>query len=75
VQEGLLSHATSFRDENIVDVTTYEDLKQAVKAGKWARGRWAGEWQILCRFQPGTALQAYWAGFKQMQELPWSDFQ
>ena len=42
VQEGLLAEATAFRDANIVDVETYDDLKSAIEAGKWARGRWAG---------------------------------
>ncbi|CAL8460590.1 g119 [Coccomyxa elongata] len=42
VHEGLLSEATAFRDANIVDVQTYDDLKAAIEAGKWAKGRWAG---------------------------------
>lgn len=42
VQEELLAQATSFRDANIVDVSSYEELKQAVEEGKWARGFWAG---------------------------------
>eukprot|EP00878_Enallax_costatus_P007145 GHUV01007488.1.p1 GENE.GHUV01007488.1~~GHUV01007488.1.p1 ORF type:complete len:525 (+),score=170.90 GHUV01007488.1:230-1576(+) len=42
VQESLLAAATAFRDENIVDVTSYDELKAAVAEGKWARGGWAG---------------------------------
>ena len=42
VQEGLLAEATAFRDANIVDVTSYDELKQAIEEGKWARGPWAG---------------------------------
>lgn len=30
------------RDANIVDVSSYDELKAAVAAGKWARGGWAG---------------------------------
>lgn len=41
VQKGLLQQATAFRDSNIVDVASYEELKAAVAAGKWARGGWA----------------------------------
>lgn len=41
VQAGLLRQATEFRDANIVDVKSYEELKAAVEAGKWARGPWA----------------------------------
>jgi hypothetical protein len=47
VQEGLLAEATAFRDANIVDVTSYDELKQAIEEGKWAKGPWAGAW-ILC---------------------------
>ncbi len=41
-QEGLLAEATAFRDANIVDVASYDKLKQAIEVGKWARGPWAG---------------------------------
>lgn len=41
VQAGLLAQALAFRDANIVDVKTYDELRQAVEAGKWARGPWA----------------------------------
>jgi hypothetical protein len=37
VQAALLAEATAFRDANIVDVTSYEELKAAVAEG--ARGR------------------------------------
>lgn len=40
VQEALLEDARAFRDANIVDVTTYDELKAAVADGKWARGGW-----------------------------------
>lgn len=42
VQQGLLDQARSFRDRNIVDVTSYEQLKEVVGQGKWARGHWCG---------------------------------
>ncbi len=43
VQQSLLSEAEAFRDANIVDVSSYEELKAAVGDGKWARGPWAGQ--------------------------------
>ena len=43
LQEGLLADATAFRDANIVDVASYEELKQAIEDGRWARGPWAGQ--------------------------------
>lgn len=42
VQESLLKDAISFRDENIVDVSSYNELKEVIAAGKWARGPWNG---------------------------------
>jgi len=41
IQASLLQEATEFRDANIVDVTSYDELKAAVADGKWARGGWA----------------------------------
>lgn len=43
LQAGLFESAREFRDANIVDVTSFDELKEAVAAGKWARGPWAGE--------------------------------
>ena len=42
-QEGLLADATAFRDANIVDVASYDELRSAIEEGKWARGPWAGD--------------------------------
>lgn len=42
VQASLLAEATAFRDANIMDVSSYEELRDAIAAGKWARGWWAG---------------------------------
>ncbi|XP_078430852.1 class II aaRS and biotin synthetases superfamily protein [Wolffia australiana] len=41
IQAVLLERATAFRDSNIVDVTSYEELKAAIAEGKWARGPWS----------------------------------
>ncbi|XP_010105757.2 proline--tRNA ligase, chloroplastic/mitochondrial [Morus notabilis] len=41
IQLSLLGKATSFRDSNIVDVTSYDELKEAISEGKWARGPWS----------------------------------
>jgi len=43
VQDSLLAEATAFRNDNIVDVSNYDELKEAIAAGKWARGPWAGD--------------------------------
>ncbi|GAX72561.1 hypothetical protein CEUSTIGMA_g17.t1 [Chlamydomonas eustigma] len=41
IQASLLAEAHEFRNANIVDVKSYEELKAAVAEGKWARGGWA----------------------------------
>lgn len=41
IQSSLLGRATSFRDSNIVDVNSYNELKAAIGDGKWARGPWS----------------------------------
>ena len=41
-QASLLAEATAFRDANIIDVSSYAELREAIAAGKWARGWWAG---------------------------------
>ncbi|CAL1404890.1 unnamed protein product [Linum trigynum] len=41
IQASLLAKATSFRDSNIVDVSSYDELKEAISQGKWARGPWS----------------------------------
>ncbi|XP_052186793.1 proline--tRNA ligase, chloroplastic/mitochondrial [Diospyros lotus] len=41
IQSSLLQRATSFRNCNIVDVNSYDELKAAISEGKWARGPWS----------------------------------
>ncbi|KAL4186902.1 hypothetical protein AMTRI_Chr09g36470 [Amborella trichopoda] len=41
IQSSLLEKATAFRDSNIVDVNSYDQLKAAISQGKWARGPWS----------------------------------
>ncbi len=43
VQANLLADATAFRDSHIHDVSDYDQFKQVVEAGGWARGWFAGE--------------------------------
>lgn len=42
IQAQMLVDAKAFREENIEDVTSMEELKAAVGAGKWARCAWDG---------------------------------
>ncbi|KAH6828191.1 Class II aaRS and biotin synthetases superfamily protein [Perilla frutescens var. hirtella] len=41
IQSSLLERAKTFRDGNIVDVSSYSELKEAIAQGKWARGPWS----------------------------------
>ena len=61
VQAGLLEQATAFRDSRIVDVGSYEELKAAVEAGKWARGGWAGsaEDEARVKTETGATFRCY----------------
>jgi len=42
IQANLLDRATRFRDERTIDVTSYDQLKDAIDTG-FARGWWAGD--------------------------------
>jgi prolyl-tRNA synthetase len=42
IQANMLQQATVFRDQNIHDVTNYDEMKAIVERGGWARGWWAG---------------------------------
>ncbi|CAL5415632.1 unnamed protein product [Camellia sinensis] len=41
IHSSLLGKAISFRDSNFVDVNSYNELKDALSQGKWARGPWS----------------------------------
>ncbi|MBZ0283679.1 MAG: proline--tRNA ligase [Anaerolineae bacterium] len=42
IQANMLKQAADFRDANIHDVQSYDDLKAVVEKGGWGRGWWAG---------------------------------
>lgn len=42
IQVSMLNQARDFRDSNIVDVTSYEEMRRVIADGKWARGPWDG---------------------------------
>ncbi len=41
IQANMLALATAFRDANIIDVASYDELRQVVESGGFARGWWA----------------------------------
>ncbi|CAG9460665.1 unnamed protein product [Pedinophyceae sp. YPF-701] len=54
VQEGMLAEARAFRDENVVDCATYEDLVATVEGGKWARVPWGADDDAEAKVQEET---------------------
>ena len=42
IQANMLKQATEFRDNNIHDLTSYDEFKGIIEAGGWARVYWAG---------------------------------
>ncbi|KAL2613052.1 hypothetical protein R1flu_024744 [Riccia fluitans] len=61
IQDSLLAKATAFRDSNIADVKSYEDLKSAISEGKWARGYWSGSDydEALVKEQTGATIRCF----------------
>ena len=59
IQANLLQEATDFRDENIHDASSYDELKQVIEAGNWARVRWAGtdEDELKVKDETGATIR------------------
>ncbi|URE14222.1 hypothetical protein MUK42_10412 [Musa troglodytarum] len=65
IQAPLLQRATSFRDRclysNIADVNSYEELKEVITEGKWARGPWSASdaEELKVNEETGATLRCY----------------
>lgn len=61
IQVSLLQTATSIRDSNIVDVSSYNELKEAISKGKWARGPWAAsdEDEMRVKEETGATIRCF----------------
>ncbi|CAI5501743.1 unnamed protein product [Closterium sp. Naga37s-1] len=61
VQAGMLADAVAFRDSHIVEVASYEELKEAIASSKWARGPWAGsnEDEQRVKEETGATLRCF----------------
>lgn len=59
IQENMLRQATEFRDANIHDISSYDELKEVVEKGGWARGWWAGTdaQEVTIREETGATLR------------------
>ncbi len=54
IQANMLRQATEFRDANIKDVSSYDELKSLMDAGGWARVWWAGSGEDEGRIKEET---------------------
>ncbi|KAK7380359.1 hypothetical protein VNO78_32867 [Psophocarpus tetragonolobus] len=61
IQSSLLARAIAFRDSNIIDVSTYDDLKAAISQGKWARGPWSAsdEDELKVKEETGATIRCF----------------
>ncbi|GER25224.1 proline-tRNA ligase [Striga asiatica] len=61
VQSSLLEKAKSFRDSHIVDVSSYNELKEAIAEGKWARGPWSAsdEEELKVKEETGATIRCF----------------
>ncbi|KAL3381625.1 hypothetical protein AABB24_001640, partial [Solanum stoloniferum] len=61
VQSSLLERATTFRDSNIVNVSSYDELKEAIAQGKWARGPWSAgdEEESKVKEETGATIRCF----------------
>ncbi|KAA8533688.1 hypothetical protein F0562_031205 [Nyssa sinensis] len=61
IQSSLLGRATSYRDSNIVDVSSYTELKEAISQGKWARGPWSAsdEEELKVKEETGATIRCF----------------
>ncbi|XP_038878181.1 proline--tRNA ligase, chloroplastic/mitochondrial [Benincasa hispida] len=67
IQSSLLQLAKTFRDSNIVDVSSYDELKEAISEGKWARGPWSASDQDELRVKEETGATIRCFPFEQPQ--------
>lgn len=55
IQASMLAQATAFRDANIFDVHSYDELRDVVEAGGFARGWWNGSSEDIARIKQETS--------------------
>ena len=61
IQTSLLEDARDFRDAHITSVSSYDDMRQAVEAGDWARVHWAGsdEDELAVKDETGATIRCF----------------
>jgi prolyl-tRNA synthetase len=61
IHDNLLQQATEFRDSNIHDVGSYDDFRDVINEGGWARGWWCGsdEDEVRLKNETGATLRCF----------------
>lgn len=61
IQMNLLEDARRFRNDNMEDAASYDELKQIIEAGKWARAWWRGsdEDELAVKDETGATLRCF----------------
>jgi len=61
IQDAMLAKATEFRDANIVDVKTMDELKATIENGQWARCGWEGtdEQEKAIKEETGATIRCF----------------
>jgi len=54
IQQSIYNSRLAFREENTTDVTTYDELKEVIEKGGFARTFWAGDSEMENRIQEET---------------------
>jgi prolyl-tRNA synthetase len=61
IQRALFERARGFLNANIRDVATYDELREVISEGGWARGWWAGgdEDELRVKEETGATLRCF----------------
>ena len=61
IQRNLLEDATSFRDKHICDASSYDELRQVIESGAWARAWWGGSDadELAVKDETGATLRCF----------------
>ncbi|RMG81680.1 MAG: proline--tRNA ligase [Chloroflexi bacterium] len=61
VHANMLKQATEFRDSHIHDVSSFDELREVIEQGGWARGWWAGsdDDERFIKEQTGATIRCY----------------
>ena len=61
IQQSLLDDARAFRDEHIMHVSSYDELRTVIEEGDWARAYWDGtdEDELAVKDDTGATIRCF----------------